>query len=47
MSEDVAMKIVNKKLTMIHNMVPADGTVVDYDIPRPQSNGVPLSALKV
>jgi hypothetical protein len=27
----------------IHNVISADGTVVDHDIPGPQGNGVPLS----
>lgn len=28
--------------TEIHNMVPADSTVIDDNIPGPQSYGVPL-----
>ena len=28
--------------TKIHDMVAADGAVVDYDIPGPESDGVPL-----
>ena len=29
-------------LTEIHDVVSADSTVVDDDVPRPQGNGIPL-----
>jgi len=28
--------------TEIHNVIPADSTVIDDDVPSPQSNGIPL-----
>jgi len=31
-------------LTKIHDVVPADGAVVDDDVPRPERNGVPLQS---
>lgn len=31
----------------IHDMVSADGAVVDYDIPSPQRDGVPLLDFKL
>jgi len=32
--------------TKIHNMVPADSTVINYNIPGPQSNSIPFLDLK-
>lgn len=29
-------------LTMIHDVIPANSTVVDHDIPCPQCYGIPL-----
>lgn len=28
--------------TQVHNVVPANGTIVDHDIPRPQRHSIPL-----
>ena len=31
------------RCTEVHDVIPADGAVVDHNVPRPQSHGVPLS----
>ncbi len=33
-------------LTEIHDVIPADGAVIHDDVPRPESNGVPLVEIK-
>lgn len=32
--------------TKVHDVISADGTVVDYDIPSPQSHSIPLLHFK-
>jgi hypothetical protein len=31
---------------MVHDVIPADRAVVDYDIPSPQRYGIPLSKIE-